>query len=112
MATKKYIIRRLDTMANKSGGNKTKIDAINQCRRWLDKHWADMREPVTKEINRLSALLLPLVEEKKVRTFSEQEEDFYRRHLDTFLIYKAFYDMIYSTAWTAECERRNRRPAA
>src|SRR5258708_3477911 len=113
MATKKYITKRLDAMGKKAEGNKTKTTAINQCQRWLTQyHWADMQAPVAKEINRLSAMLLALVEEKKKRLFNELEEDFFARHLDTFLIYKEFHNMIHTTAWHAELERKHRQKAA
>ncbi len=88
---------------------KAKLNAVQQCRRWLDLTWADMLTPVNTKLEAITTETKPLFEKEDQMSLSEDDAALLQRARAVYTIYYQFYQKIYPTAHRASVERRVRK---
>ena len=87
-----------------------KLNAVQQCRRWLNLTWADMLTPVSTKLNALTTEAKPLLEKENELSFSEEDATCLQRARAVYTIYYQFYQKIYPTAHRANVSQSIRKP--
>ena len=84
------------------------IQAINQCRAFLNLTWADMLAPVREMLGAITTEVKPLLEKEQQQTLSEEDALRLQKARAIFLIYYQFQKKIYPTASHASTDRHVR----
>ncbi len=85
------------------------INAVNQCRTWLNLTWAEMLSPVNAKLATITAEVQPLLEkEAQQQPLTEEEARYLQRARDMYGIYQQFQRKIHPTAFRASVERHIR----
>ena len=91
------------------GARRDQINAVTQCRTWLELPWADMLPAVNTRLEELTTQAQPLLEkEKQKQSITEQEQQQLQGMRDVYAIYTAFQQKISPTARRASVERHVR----
>lgn len=84
------------------------VQAVNQCRAFLNLTWADMLAPVKTKLEAITTEVKLLLEKEKQQQLSEEEATRLQRARAIFKIYYQFQKKIYPTASHASTERHIR----
>lgn len=89
--------------------NEALLDAIKECRSWVELPWAEMDQPVAKKVEMMNKEVEELDKKKKQAPLSEAEEARLNELVALYwVVYHPFWKKIWPTVRQAQLERKDR----